>query len=86
MSDDTTDGHGVQHTVTADSANPPLAQYCSLCGDGYSPNLTIEISDEPIEPRNGGRPEYRWCHEQCKRDHERHFIQATPEDEWDIPD
>lgn len=64
--------------------NPPLAGFCSLCGDGYSPHLKIEISDEPIESKNGST-EYRWCHKQCKRDHGRVFIRATPEDGWDLP-
>lgn len=48
----------------------PLAPYCSLCGVGYKPTMEISISDEPREG------EYRWCHEQCERDHGRAFTSA----------
>jgi len=70
-----------ENTITN---NPPLAQYCSLCGDGYHPSLEIEVNDEPFE-LNDGSSEYRWVHKQCKRDHGRIFLRATPDDGWDIP-
>jgi len=48
----------------------PLADWCSLCGQGYHPNLAITIADEP----DGG--EYRWSHSQCKHDHDRAFLEV----------
>ena len=54
--------------------NPPLADYCSLCGTGYHPNLTITITDNPT------KGEYRWIHDQCKRDHDRVFVNTLFKD------
>lgn len=67
-----------------DIRNAPLAPFCSLCGDGYNPNLKIVIHDQPRES-SGGNKEHQWCHQQCKRDHEAIFLEATPEDGWDVP-
>lgn len=52
------------------TGNEPLAQRCSLCGDGYHPTLDIEISEDP---RDG---EYRWAHTQCMADHGAAFAEA----------
>lgn len=52
------------------TGNDPLARHCSLCGDGYHPNLSIEISDEPTDG------EYRWSHTQCLTDHDAAFAEA----------
>jgi len=46
----------------------PLADWCSLCGRGYHPNLVITIADEP------SNDEYRWSHNQCKHDHDMAFL------------
>ena len=48
----------------------PLADWCSLCGQGYHPNLAITIADESDEG------EYHWCHNQCKHDHDRAVLDA----------
>lgn len=48
----------------------PLADRCSLCGEGYHPNLSIDIADEAMQG------EYRWAHDQCGRDHNRIFREA----------
>lgn len=50
----------------------PLAQWCSLCGQGYHPNISISVADEP-----SATGEYRWCHEQCHRDHARVVREAA---------
>lgn len=49
----------------------PLADFCALCGGGYYPNLEINISEEPDD-----EGKYRWCHRQCKADHDRAVIEA----------
>jgi hypothetical protein len=67
-----------------ETSNAPLAGHCSLCGGGYNPNLEISIGDEPTEGVDG-ELEYRWCHKQCKRDHDRFFAEAEPDDGWDLP-
>jgi hypothetical protein len=74
----------------SETSNAPLAPFCSLCGDGYNPTLRISVADEPTEPKDGGRSEYRWCHEQCKRDNDRllakaEHAEAEPEDGWKLP-
>jgi hypothetical protein len=51
----------------------PIADVCSLCGQGYFPTMEIDIAHEPT---NG---EYRWCHVQCNRDHGRKFLEASDE-------
>jgi hypothetical protein len=56
-----------------DTDSSPLADYCSLCGEGYYPNIEISISDEPTDGR------YRWCHVLCKEDHDRAFLEAFDE-------
>lgn len=53
-----------------------LAPVCSLCGDGYHPNLAITISDEPAESGVSDKIKYRWIHDQCKRDHDQVFLEA----------
>jgi len=40
--DESTEEEEEENTITN---NPPLAQYCSLCGDGYHPSLEIEVND-----------------------------------------
>lgn len=57
-----------------------LAGQCSLCNEGYHPNLEIEISDEPMESSITGELEYRWMHVQCKRDHDRTLLAAFGDD------
>lgn len=57
----------------------PLAGCCSLCGEGYHPNVEIDIADEPMEREYGDEPEtveYRWSHVQCHLDHGRIFMEA----------
>lgn len=54
-----------------------LADYCSLCGGGYHPNLEIDIGDEPTV-RDGDKV-FGWGHVQCQRDHDREFLQAARE-------
>lgn len=62
----------------------PLAARCSLCGAGYAPTMAIDITDEPMESPEGDL-EYRWCHEQCDRDHRRVFVEAFGTDPADAP-
>lgn len=53
----------------------PLNDWCTLCGGGYHPNLEIIIGDEPAE--RDGEKVYGWAHRQCKRDHDRAFLEAA---------
>ena len=57
--------------------NAPLADWCALCGDGYSPSLEISIADEPQDIL--GDEKYAWSHLQCERDHDRMFLEAFEE-------
>lgn len=62
-----------------DTTNPPLAQWCSICGDGYHPNLEIEIADGTREDPDG--EVYGWAHRQCIDDHDAVFLEAFGESE-----
>ena len=62
-------GDGEEETMSV-----PLADWCSLCGRGYHPNLEIEIGDEPHNDV------YGWAHVQCKLDHDRAFVEAFSDD------
>lgn len=59
-----------------DSGMQPLASRCSLCGEGFHPNVEIDISDEPMVSSITEETEYRWSHVQCHRDHGRIFMEA----------
>ncbi|WP_135666606.1 hypothetical protein [Halorhabdus rudnickae] len=63
-------GNGGRDAGTKLTQAAPLAPYCSLCGRGYKPTMDVSIADEPREG------EYRWVHEQCKRDHDRAFLSS----------
>ena len=64
-----TDGGTDTGDTEQDALNEkPLADWCSLCGQGYHPNLAITIADETDDG------EYHWSHKQCKHDHDRVFL------------
>lgn len=66
-----------QQSTDEEGSQHPLAPVCALCGHGYHPNLQITIADEgPSESAITGEWEYRWTHDQCKRDHDRVVFEA----------
>ena len=63
------DGPNANPNPATPTIGERLSPYCSLCGEGYHPNLEIEIAEEPFE--YGPNSVHCWHHTQCKHDHDR---------------